>query len=337
MSKYRITLKPCEAYFFGDENSFRINQPKENYFIKSLSMPPAASVTGMLRYVLLEQHGLLKTGRKYTAQEREKMSRLIGEKGYCVDRTNNLGVIKSISPLFITDEKGTVYIPVPLNHKTKEKTFTPICLADEKVETSFGSIELPAKDEFDPKKPVGNWYMSIENGEIVEDMFEYEERVGIDKEQIKDAFFKKVYVRLKKGYSFAFDCTVEAPLKDTICYMGRERSAFVMTVKELDEDIVKIVEEHFDGSFYYAMSDLVIKGKLVYNGYAMVETGSVRMLTSKYDENGRLRVVGPGEKDSKHFNVIKSGSVFYAEPDKEMFYAPGYGFNTIIKLGGIKK
>lgn len=333
MSKYRITLKPCEAYFFGDENTFRIDQPKENYFIKSLSVPPAASIIGMLRYVLLEQQGLLKTGRKYTDEDREAMGALIGKVGYCVGEENDLGAVKEISPLFITDEQGAIYIPVPLNHKTSEETYTPISLTENKYETSFGTIRLPAEDELDAKKLVGDWYMNIETGEIIDDMFEHDERVGIDKGKAKEAFFKKSYVRLKKGYSFAFNCEVDVPLKDTICYMGRERSAFVMTVEESDEDIAQRIESVFDGSFYYAFGDLIIKNKLAYKDYAMVKTGSVRMLTSKYGEDGRLTV----NPDAKHFNVIKSGSVFYAKPDENMFYEDKYGFNKIIKLGGIKK
>lgn len=333
MSRYRITLKPCEAYFFGDENTFRIGEEKESYFIKSLKVPAATSIIGMLRYVLLEQSGLLKTDRVYTDSERAEMSKLIGANGYCVgENENDLGEIKSISPLFIVDEDEVMYIPAPLNHKSSEKIFTPIKLSEECYETSFGKIRMPLEKEFNPKETVGDWYMNVETGEIVKDMFEEEERVGIDKKNHKDAFFKKSYVRIKDGYSFAFECVIEAELKSTVCYMGREKSAFIMTVEEIERDVVKELEDKFDGSFYYAFSDLVITKDVTYNDFAMIKQGSVRMLTSGYKE-GRLMI----SRNAKHLNVIKSGSVFYAESDTKMFYKDNYGFNRIIKLGGLKK
>ena len=329
MSKFLIELTPVEPYFFGDENAFKAGEKNPSYYITSLPLPPANSVIGMLRYTLLEQSGLLSTDGSYT--DTEKVTSLIGGKSYTVNGENSFGAIKSISPLFITDKNGNKYIPTPLNHKTSESKYTPIAMRGNKIKTSHGEIAVPASKEFDAKNTVGSSFMNIDNGEIAKDIISTDSdiRVGIDKNKKDEAFFKKAYCRMKKGYSFAFTAEVDFELKNTICYMGRERSPFVMTVTECDMDIVEDIKKNLNYNFYYAVSDIIITQKPQYNGYAMVRTGHTRMLESEY-KNGRVEI----KRGSKLYSVIKAGSVFMENPN---FANKGFGLNYIIGLGGTGK
>ena len=334
MPKFLIKLTPIGPYFFGDENAFRFGEKIESYYIKSLPVPPMTSVIGMLRYVLLEESGVIKVDGNYDKSSREKMNELIGENGYSVELENSMGKIADLSPLFIVDENGGKYIQTPLNHKTSENIYTPLAMRAETIKTSHGDIKLPIMEEFNAKDTVGISYMNIRTKKIEKELFLEEERVGINKKKTDEAFFKKMYYNLKSGYSFAFVADIDFALKDTICYMGREKSAFKLTALPVEEkyDVINEIQNNFDYSFSYAMSDLILKEKIKYSDYAMVQTGSVRMLKTEYDA-GKLKI----RRHETRYNVIKAGSVFMKCPDKDNFYKDAFGLNKIIELGGSKE
>lgn len=332
--KYLIKLTPIEFYFFGDENAFHYdeNAKKNNsYYAKSIPIPPQTSIIGMLRYVLLEQSGFLKADGRYNEEEKRKMDDLIGESSYGIEKIETLGKIKEISPLFIVDTEGNKYIKTPLNHKTSEKYYTPIRLADKVVQTSEGLIRLPENQEFNPKKTVGLSYISMSDGLVIENLFETDERVGIDKAKRDEAFVKKLYYKLKEGYSFAVIVELEdgIDLNDTICYMGREKSSFrVDVIKDVEDfEFHKFVNTN-GMKFYYALSDLILKEKIEYNGFAMVEVGSLRVLTTKIKNNCLKKT-----REQQFYNVIKAGSVFYEKPKNDCFYGEQYGLNKLKEIG----
>ena len=333
MSKYLIRLTPAEPYFFGDENTFRVGEPKASYFIRSLPMPPATSVIGMLRYTLLEQNGLLSTNCSYMKSEAHDY--LIGNKSYIPGGHNDFGAIKSISPLFITDREGNSFVPVPLNHKAGKEKYTPLRLRAAKVSVGGKKMLVPEKGEFDAKKSVSGQFMNTKTGEIVSDMIDADSdtRVGIRKKDEEDAYFKKAYCRLKAGCSFAFTAEIDAGLKNTVCYMGRERSPFILEAEKIDDKTLpEITADCGSEKVYYALSDLMIKNKLAYEGFAMVSTGKTRMLSTSYDAQKKLNV----SPSNKLYSLIRAGSVFYEKPDADAFYEEGFGLNTIIEIGGNK-
>ena len=197
-----------------------------------------------------------------------------------------LGVIKSISPLFIIDKEGKKYIKTPNNHKTSEKTYTPFKMSSIQTDTSHGKIHLPEKEEFNPKKTVDLSFVCTDDNSIAENLFDTDERVCITKDSNKDAFAKKCYCKLKDGYSFAVIAEFEGfELSDTVCFMGREKSSFILKAEPFEGEFEPNLPT--DDAFYYAWSDLILKDKPAYNGFAAVSSDSLRVLKSEY-ENGRL-------------------------------------------------
>lgn len=335
MNKYLVKLTPLEPYFFSGENTFRIKGASplesESYYISSLAIPAQPTVLGTLRYVLLEQNGLLNTDRVYP--DRSKQNELIGEKPYMVDAESRLGKFISASPLFIMDRDDKMYIPTPLNHNATGTYYSPIELTETTLNTSDGNIRVPKK--YDVKTHTGfmseNSYMCLSDRRIVNDLFESCVRVGIDKHKTDEAFFKKVYMTLKEGFSFAFEVTLDTELRDTVCYMGREKSCFRLEAVRIgdSESIEKKIETVSGNGVWYAFSDLVLKDKLSYTDYSVVKTGTLRTLSSSYGDDNKLKI----RAGEKLYNVIKAGSVFYFDIDKELFYNDCYGLNRLVKLG----
>lgn len=334
--KYLIKLTPLEPYFFGGENTFRIagasSLISESYYISSLPLPSQTTILGMLRYVLLEQNYLLNTDRVY--EDRSKQNKLIGEKAYMVDADNRLGKIRSVSPLFIMDNKGEKYIPAPLNHDAVHSFYSPLEMSDTVISTSHGSIHVPK--DYDIKSHgrfLGETsYMRISDKAIVSDIFESCERVGIDKNKKDEAYFKKLYMYLKKEYCFAVAAELDTKISDTVCYMGREKSCFKLNAEPLCDsyDITKEIEEVCGDGVWYAFSDLLLKKHIKYTDYSIVKTGTLRTLSSSYDSN--ILKIRPNEN---LYNVIKAGSVFYFDvASEDYFYNDTYGLNKLVKLGG---
>lgn len=329
-----------EFYFFGDENAFHFDsngkQTSDSYYARSLEIPPQTSVLGMLRYTLLEQSGLLKSDGCYTTDDLNKMKELIGDKGFDIENPVPLGKIKNVSPLFIIDEEGKKYIQTPFNHKTeieeggekKENTiYTPFKMSEKEVETSHGELILPEDGEYDPKKPVDLSFVRLDDLRVIQDIIETDVRVGIKKYSKKDGFVRKCYHRLKEGYSFAVTVELEdgCEIENTVCYMGREKSSFYLEAEKSDEDFKPEIKT--ETPFFYAWSDLVLKDKIDFKGFAVTRVGSLRVLKSDYS-GGKLSRT----RHNKFYNVIKAGSVFYHEEDINAFYPDQYGCNKIIKF-----
>ncbi|MCR4693686.1 MAG: hypothetical protein K5664_07375, partial [Firmicutes bacterium] len=270
MNRYIIKLTPLEFYFFGDENAFHFDengkQISDSYYARSLELPPQSSIIGMLRYVLLEQSGILRSDAKYSESELGRIKELIGAKSYDVENPNELGQIIDVSPLFVVDGEGNKYIRTPLNHKKGEEKFTPFEMSDNPTETSQGEINLPKDGEFNPKAESKFSLLRLNDLAVFDDIFETDERVGIAKGKDKDGLFKKCYCKLKDNYSFAVvaDFADDIEIKDTVCYMGREKSSFKLEADKMETEGDKGFEPEINGKglFYYAWSDLVLKEKL---------------------------------------------------------------------------
>lgn len=329
-NKYLVKLTPLEPYFFGDENTFRFGAKNNNYYISSKPVPPMTSIIGMLRYVLLQQNGQLNTDGMYKDTKLIKLKELIGEKGFTVGDNNDIGKIKYVSPLFLTDKESNFYIQVPFNKKGEIEEFKAIELTKDKSKTSFGEIRLPESNEFDVKKTVGLSYMNSQTGKIIENPINWTERVGISKTKKEQAYFKKKYAHLDKAYSFAFLLDVDCDLKDSVCYMGREKSAFAFSVEETTLKLEDVINFKSNEPFWYAASDLILKENITYTDFAMVQTDSYRLLSSDFS-NEKLSI----KLDNVLYKVIKAGSVFYQDDIqsiKDCLFKCNYGFNVLTKI-----
>ncbi len=332
--KYLVRFTPIEPYFFGGENTFRVEE-KNKYYSSSLLIPSASTILGTMRYILLEQNGLLNTNRRYTNEEKEKCSALIGPHSYNARGSNSFGKIKSVSPLFLTDGKD-FYVKTPLNCKSKSiKTqYEPITLSSVGFETSFGSTRFPAEEEFKSKNKVeANSYTRLSDKKIFNNLFLPYEKVGVAKAKNDEAFFKKKYFVLKDGFSFAIVVELEddVVLENSLCYMGREKSAFILNVEEtlvnIEKEISSSLGSVAEEGFFYFFGDTIVAEAATYSDFAMVDTENIRMLQTKTHKEILTTTC-----ITEFYQVIKAGSVTYAQ-DIKNDNDTSYGFNKIIKIG----
>lgn len=338
MSKYLLKFQPLEYYFFGGENTFRINK-KSDYYISSLPYPSMTTIIGALRYEVLKQNGALKIDGKYDSEQKKKCNALIGEASYCVEGDNSFGAIKDISPLFIT-MGDDILIHTPKNRKAnKDKSvYEPIVPVNE-YKTSCGNIKISdSLDLFDAKQTVYETdFIKLSDKSVVNDLFSEDEKIGIDKNKKDDAFFKMKMVNfnLKKYKDCAFAVVAELDdsitFGDSVCYMGRARSAFKLTVEKTDLDIKETVRTALSekgGHYYYLLGDVFLKDSINYSASAMISLDTTRMLSTEINDGVKISCC------PKIYQYISAGSVFYADDINNSKYPENYGYNTIIEIGG---
>ena len=109
MTTYLVKMTPLEPYAFGtDMKAAYPNEAKtgkESYIIKSNLLPEQTTILGMLRCLVLQHEGVFHADMKYSDEEREKMSSLIGTRSfdfsYRRDKPQQFGIIRKISPVFV--------------------------------------------------------------------------------------------------------------------------------------------------------------------------------------------------------------------------------------------
>ncbi len=351
-NKFLVKLTPLEPYFFGDENTIRFDDTNR-YFVTSLDTPSAMTIMGMLRYTILEQNGLLAPSGRYSPEAQQRNAQYIGS--HSLDPTKaeqTFGKIQSVSPLFLMDPQGDILIKLPLNHKMRQPkkpdepeaalaaVYTPMRMGSVQ-ETSFGSLCLPEPGEFHAKETVRScMYVRAKDGRILmsgdsieENLFSTFVKVTNDNSKLQDGFVKKAMKRLKPGYSFAVlvELGEGCVLHDTVCYMGREKSAFSLTVEEsgldLDHEIRVGLGSRITQGFSYALSDLLLTRPPKYTAFAMTDVTNLRYLTT---QAGSTRISqGPAL-----YCVVRAGSVFYHEEDLQLTGGRQFGINHIITFGG---
>ncbi len=281
MSKYLISLKPLEPYFFGNERGFdnknkevpkeEVKKTTRNYLVKSNKYPQQTSILGMLRKEILVNQDLLNIDWNYTQEQREKMNTLIGKYGFNINEDNqNFGVIKSISQLFITkkvNEGLEFYITSPKDHNPSENIdkYTPYKLKSIDNGRTNNGINYILED-YNPKNDLADEIMNIgilkdnriqsstEEGKIIKsgDIFTSSERVGITKnkegKKEEDGFYKITHFNLEKGYEFSFIADIEDEKingldgRTNIVSLGGLQSSFRILFKKVNKDLNKDIE-----------------------------------------------------------------------------------------------
>ncbi len=332
--KVLIKITPLEPYFFGDENTIRIGETNR-YYVTSMNTPSAMTIMGMLRYTLLEQAGYLKENG-YSNDEIKRNNNLIGSQSFSPE-IKDYGAIKAVSPLFLMNGNDDIYIKCPLNLKLVGDKFSPIKLSETEVLTSHGKIRLPAKDEYSAKTTVGDgMYVNIENLSVENDIFSDFVKITNQKYSQEKGFMKKCFKVLKKGFCFAISVELDesATLKNTICYMGREKSSFALSVLDVSEFSLenKLADSALNstGNFYYALSDIILNKAPDYKAFAMVNIKNLRYLNTKTDSDGKISIT----RGSTLHSVISAGSVFYGEPKLDIYGNDKFGINKIVNFGG---
>jgi len=260
---YLIKLTPIDKYFFGGETTFG-SSGDSNYLVKSNYFPQQTGLLGMLRYELLLQNNLLSpgSGRKLDA----KAIDLIGEKSFRVEPNNKFGVIDSLSPMFIVNNKDDFLVPNPyfisngdesinleIEFTKNDTEIVPsIFDCDENEERigyfsskeglfdGFVSLDGKLKYQYEPFKNAFDEFVFSENDpEFKEYIFYPEEQIGIHKEGDNESFYKQTSMRMRRGFSLAFIVKMDADsnykFESNTIFMGGEQSAFKMDVEEFSE------------------------------------------------------------------------------------------------------
>lgn len=350
--KYLIKFFPLESYSFGTEQGFEYPNEKktgkESYFVTSKDEPEQTMVLGVLRYLLLKHNDLLKTDFRYDS-ERDRMDEVIGKQSFSFDELEkqSFGQIKEISPIFILNEHNDILIRNPFNN-VAENGYIPMKMTTE-IETIYGHISMPDKDEYNSKQGYARGYYNLSTGNIVTDMFKTVVAVGNRKngEEVqdkKDGFFKRELKNfVNEGYSFALyaDIMGEFPM-ETVAYMGKNKSAFVVKAEQIidcqvsaSDILAKQVENAFKDSkeiWYYALSDIIVRNDIRYSNFCIIEDKKQRNLQTNHNSKGYL---GKIKKSEVLYNLISRGSVFYKDkPAVQDDNAEQIGYNKIVRLGG---
>lgn len=349
--KYLVKMTPLEPYAFGTDQSFKYagvkSMAKETYFVRSKRFPEQTTILGALRYLLLQSEGLLKTDFSYTMAEKKMMKELIGEKSFSFQNKepSDFGWIKEISPVFLTDENGNLYVKNPFHNKSIEKGYRPMEMESKPLKTSAGEIFFPAGEEYKAKNGYASGYISLKNQKIISEdkMFQSVIFTGNRKsEQTKkgdDGFFKREVVCLKEGFFFGVYVEAEKLPKSGIIFMGQKKSAFRVTTEETQDEALDVqVEKTFTGGtpWFYALSDLVLEETPSYDTFCIIEQKRLQNLETVYDAENHTKKL---RRSKRQYQLIKNGSVFYGhcpvQAENKNHHQIGY--NYIVKIGGEQK
>ncbi len=119
--KQLVTFTPENRYFFGYTYSY-----EDSYLIKSRAVPPLSTILGTIRKAILDQNDILKIS-DYRGKIVEKANNTkeiidaIGDFDYNTNPNGDLGLIKSISPVFLVRKSDKKFFyPIPLNWQKEE-------------------------------------------------------------------------------------------------------------------------------------------------------------------------------------------------------------------------
>ena len=356
MSKtYLVKFKPMESYFFGGNRQFQFearDHIKENfapYFIRGNHFPEQATVFGSLRFLILEQVGLIRHDFNYSQEEREKMADLVGSHSFSLTTTKRAGFgkLQQLSPLFIMNDKNEKIIPMPFNLVEDNGGYRPMNLQNRPYDTNHGLIELPESEEYDPKKGYSSGYYNVTTGKAETSIFDSQVMTGNRIPKIKDGrldnedgLFKREVFNMKEDYCFAVYLTVDDDLNltDGFVQMGQKATPFKVNVSKEEDTLEREIIEHFKWKtpegmiWHYALSDQVLAGTLESDSFAIVQDRQVRQIQTDLSKQSFLKSIQLG----KDFQTLhKAGSVYYGnmKNDNRITHAQLAGYNALIRIG----
>lgn len=323
MKEYLVCFKPLEAYFFGNEKIFGFSKGEGNrYYIKSEYLPSQSTILGTIRYMLLP---VKKADWKYSEDEARENRITVGENGFSPEnRGSDYGKIEKISPVFLVGTEG-VLVHTPYNHTEGNGEYTPFSEFG-KVYTSEGK-EKYFTEQYNSKSGITHSYMQLSDGKIVSqsDIFGKNVRVGINRREKKDGFFKKEYKVLSDGYCFAVYLTLDDDIspENGIVHMGQGKSAFSVTFVEQKNNLEEAIRKYIPEDVVYCMGDVFTRSDIYSDTFfAVTETKTYR----HFRQQGN-RV----EKGGVLYNIISAGSVFI--PCNKEEFVQNMSDNAFGKVG----
>ncbi len=338
MDDYLVKFTPLEPYFFGNEKSLwfgETSQKTNSYFIRSNKMPSQTTILGALRFSLLEKHYNV-----YDINEEniKKDIESIGEDSFNIEKKiQTFGKIKKISPVFLIDDKGDYFIKTPFDHiiyedeirKIKNKKYKAFRKYEE-VLSNLGNRYLPL--DYSAKAGISDSFLNVNTKEICEDFFKFFIKVGIDKKSEKDGFFKKEYLKLKNGTSFAVFATIDKEMRNRVVYLGQDKSAFSLnfekvkqdlSIEAISKDLIKyrndlneIINISLKCKVAIALSDIYVDKEIYdYCYFVNSQTKEHRTFKTMYKDVNKF--IDRYEKSADVIYLLKAGSVFLIKNLKE--------------------
>lgn len=370
---FKITFTPVEPYFFGNEKNFAFPGQKQesiyasSYFIRSEKTPSQSTILGALRYIFLPykwEDFASADSNEIIKEKHAGNNKAVGTASFNIDSetVQDFGIIKKISPVFICgkndDGEDVTLIPTPMDHnrsdnksaeaKEKEKVkrdiYSPF---DEYIEVNTTEDRKLYAMDFDVKEGLEHSWVSLEKGEIYTEkvLFKSNLRIGINRAEKKDGFFKKEYCMLRKSFAFAVYAELDTDnLPQSQCvFLGQGKSAFVISFEEEEGSLTeratsfigKSTYKRAEKPFIYCLSDCFIKNfdnESVL--FCALDVKDYRAFKTK--EKGRV------EKGGVLYRLLKAGSIIITEKPDEWVNknmnsnAHNIGFNNYIISGGQK-
>ncbi len=313
--RYLVSLTPLEPYFFGSEITFGERGSKEHgsYIAKSSYFPQQSTFLGALRKAILDR-----------VQEYSKAKALIGGSKFFIKSKDsqalNFGAIRSISNLFIAN-RDELFLPLrdifSFKIKKDEEYFVQNYSAKDGIALKLFSLdfqkELPLSDVFEEKEMVGN-----------------------SKREKEDAFFKKVVIKMQKGYSFAYlvDFDEDLMILDKqIIFFGGERSKFFVEVKkdfflaDYSSKLQERLNQVTDEEYIYLINDSYINLNIKKHSSFAINHEIAFAYIDKLKKSSHLK--------SKQFFFYERGGIFI-NPDEQLKkalnqeYLQQIGYNKFI-------
>lgn len=235
---FEVRLTPLGAYFLGMDRTFAYGEGElqreggDSYYVSSERIPSQQTLFGVLRYLGIrekradfrltkeDQENIGPASFRYQPQGRAqgRPGALRGQGG-AGDPEQDFGRILEISPLYLLGPQGDILVRTPLDHKEGERFYTPFCEEREIWGTPKGRGLMLVPADYDAKSALTRSFVRVGPGrrpgaggellplrEVVPEdtLFSEEVRTQIQKEKNEQAYFRVRYVRLARGYSFAF-------------------------------------------------------------------------------------------------------------------------------------
>jgi len=317
--KYLATLKPMEPFFFGGEYTFGKDDSRKDgsrYSASSTYFLQQTALLGMIRKTLLVQNGNLtihqkgewvdsRGGKNGNDKNYFDSITLAGKGAFSYENSSDLGVIKDISPVFISKENEHYIV------NAKDSDYEPLLLGDSKMLTSKEQDTFLLKG-FKAKEYKEDELISTSKDILsFDEIFKEVQTVGIKKakdgESNDDSFFQKTSYMLKNNahFSFYFEVKDELHWENAYVSLGADQSSFILEIKPAI-DTFETLFEHTLSSKKISRAILTSETLLSQEAYEMcrfvfASRKTYRQLNSK---NGQK---------SKRYYLLERGSVLYTD------------------------
>src|SRR3989304_4318230 len=234
---------------------------KADYYLRGSFIPQKTALLCLIRHQVLIQNSLIKNNKIVDDSE---ATIWIGAKRFEYDKKNDFGKILLISPCHLVYDDGIQkkYLPYYQSYINGIKK-----LGDHYF--------LP---NYDPKEHYPTNWKEIKNNTSLNesDCYEEVERVGVDKNYSgkteNDSFFKQIWLKMKKGYSFGFYLTItdDVVLNDADVTFGKESSPFLMKVYNIPAESIQNANE--PNAIVLISDAFVSQNFLTYSNFTVCDT-----------------------------------------------------------------